>query len=395
MREIRGLGILAAVALAVAVGTGGGEVADPSFPLEVEELLPHAVGFRETAVLTGFGRKPFVFLAAGDVNADGMVDVICAQGDEVLRFLGRGEGQFHEGEPAGLFYWDTPGDLRDFEGTSAVLADLNGDGLPDLVVSGGLRVPGLSEGLLFVFENDRGLRFILKERRKLTVPAVWLEFTDLTGDGHPDLLVPQWEGKEVFYLLPGQEGVGFGEAVPYIIPQEGATGLPLSLGDIDGDGFPDLVLLHNNPRTWPDTGFVSVYWGKAQFTEVTKFKPSPAPARHGAVADLTGDGQLELVLATGQGAVVARYTEQGFEEIGLYHPGFTPEAVFVAHFDGDRNLDLLVQGLENYELAVLPGDGRGGFLGRASEYALPLGFMGSVHVADVTGDGLPDLLLAG
>jgi len=380
-------GLLALVAVAlVLVGVAGASETSG----DLGELLPHAVVLWQAGILVGpFSNLDLDLLAVEDVDGDGFPDVVCSQGNTILVFKGDGSGRFEEARVSGLYFVEGLGERHSFRALSAVMADLNRDGFPDLVVSA---VLDEKVGMLFVFENERG-RFILRHQRVLSSPAGWLGLAELSSDGHLDLLIPQREEDAVvYYLLPGEDDFLFGDPVP--VAQ--GLGRPIFFGDVNRDGFPDLVLLHFDLSAWPDTGYITFLWGTPDgFQEATTFRPAQGLARHAALADLSNDGYLDLVVATPRGAVVALYTEEGFVEVGFYDLGFELGEVYIADMDGDGNLDLLCRSVDGRRLAILPGDGKGAFLGPASEYAPELEFSAGLRLADLNADGLPDLLLEG
>ncbi len=273
-------GILALVAVVLMGALGASETLG-----DLAELLPHAVLLWDSAVLVGpFSNYELTLLAVADVDVDGLPDIVCSQGNTILTFKGNGSGGFEEASVSGVYLAEGLGKKGLFRALSAVVADLNRDGFPDLVVS---VVLDEETGMLVALENDRG-RFITRNQRVLPSPAGWLGLADLSGDGNLDLLLPQREGDAiVFYLLQREGDFLFGGLVP--VAQ--GSGQPIFLGDVNRDGFPDLALLHFDLTVWPDTGYITLLWGKAGgFQETTTFRSARGPARHATLADLNRPG---------------------------------------------------------------------------------------------------------
>jgi hypothetical protein len=205
------------------------------------------------------------------------------------------------------------------------------------------------------------------------------------------------EGNTVSVLLNRGDGT-------FQLRRDYATGggaLSVAIGDLNGDGKPDLVTVNHNDHD------VSVAFadGKGGFTRAASafaVEPSPYP---GTLGDTNGDGHLDIietstVRPTRQGAPTGALTvllgngKGGFR--GGPVPVRTPAPGFVtaADVNGDRKLDLVATHLERRELTILIGDGKGAFqettgspfdLGHTAWY---------VAVADMNGDGNADVAAA-
>src|SRR5262249_54582112 len=113
---------------------------------------------------------------------------------------------------------------------------------------------------------------------------------DLNGDGHLDLAVANAGSNTVSVLLYNGIGVsGFAAATPYAT---GGTPEPVAVGDLNGDGRPDLAVANTDSNT------VSVLLGNGDgtFQAQTQYPTGLGPASV-AIRDLNGDGKLDLAVA--------------------------------------------------------------------------------------------------
>ena len=176
--------------------------------------------------------------------------------------------------------------------TDSVLVDLNGDGLKDIVnCSFGHRL-----GRFSWFEGKPDNRF--EEHVLLDRPgAIRCEVADLTGDGLPDIVVLTAQAREGIYLFVN-EGKGRFRLSP-LLEMPPSWGLAsFSLADFNRDGHPDLVVANGDHGDFPlplkPYHGVRIYLndGRNQFHEVFHF---PLAGAYKAVArDFDGDGDLDL-----------------------------------------------------------------------------------------------------
>jgi len=227
-----------------------------------------------------------------------------------------------------------------------------------------------------------------------------LAVADVNGDGRPDLVTANY-GNSTAGVLLGQAGGGFAPVSAYPI---GANSYPqgIAVADVNGDGRPDLVTANNN-----NSGTVGVLLGLAGggFSPVSNYPTGGVYAISVAVADVNGDGRSDLVTANnGDNTVGVLLGQAG----GGFSPGITyptaavhfPQGIAVRDVNGDGRPDLVTANFAS-SAGVLLQQAGGGFAA-ISAYSTgvnstPVGSNsgpGSVTVADVNGDGLPDLVTA-
>jgi hypothetical protein len=227
----------------------------------------------------------------------------------------------------------------------------------------------------------------------------------LSGPGG-QMLIQSDSGRILQHLQPGtysvavsaEAGVGtyrlttdFTQASLPVAPLDvGTFPRAVAVADLTGDGRLDLVSANYI------SGTVSVLLGigdgsfQAQQTYAVGLRPSSV-----VVADINGDGNPDLVVANRLSNTVSVLLGNGdgsFQPQQTFDAGSTPEAAAVADINGDGIPDLVVANRDSGMVSVLLGEGHGAF-GSPNSFtvgALPL----SVAVADVNGDGIPDIVAA-
>lgn len=252
-----------------------------------------------------------------DFDGDGHLDAACSSissNQQVKYFVlhGNTDGSFNA--PLTQTSVSVPGsDLID------AVADLNGDGRPDLIVSGGIYITPLftSPNLSFTagesFVGGRNSSFPSQLGTAATV--------DLNGDGLLDSISVGHLGLEIAY---GQTGGSFASATA---PNVGVFTDVAAAGDFDGDGIPDIVT----------AGAPSLYFS------------------HGK-----GDGTFGPAVALPRPADNASFDAPG----GLTCPSCVNDLLMAGDFDGDGKQDILAYGsplVYEEDLYFFRGNGDGTF----------------------------------
>jgi hypothetical protein len=343
-------------------------------------------------------------LAVADVNGDGKPDVVvanqwCGHFDQygaclefegaVSVLLGNGDGTF---QPEVTYDLGGPGVL------AVAVADLNGDGKPDLVVAyNGNGMPTSPVGVLF--GNGDGT-FQSPVTYDSGGEAASTAIADVNGDGHPDLIVANGSSDTVGVLLNNGDGT-FQSAVVYSF--FGYFALSVAIGDVNGDGYPDLVVADDCGSCG---GSILLNNGNGTFQSPIYYDAGQ-PISSVAAADLNGDGKLDLVAGVnytqdvGDVSVLLGNGDGTFQPAVRYSPGGgSITSVAIADINGDGYLDLVVGNANGYEsqfyvsggvIGVLLGNGDGTFQA-VTTYSSGGFSTGSVAVSDINGDGRPDIV---
>jgi hypothetical protein len=172
-----------------------------------------------------------------DLDGDGTLDVAIAQTDDVGR--AGGDIAVSLGSGTGSFGPQTVYPVGDTEPSIAV-GDVNADGMPDLV--SGAAIPRTAHPMdqVAVFLGIGGGVFGSPATYQANGEPVSIRIADLTGDGLSDLAIADASG--ILSLMSGVGGGSFGSPSIYAVDYMAArSGHLLAVTDVDRDGRSDLV----------------------------------------------------------------------------------------------------------------------------------------------------------
>jgi uncharacterized protein (DUF2141 family) len=187
-------------------------------------------------------------------------------------------------------------------------ADINGDGLLDLIIGSKMAPDDPTTGTVTWFENvgtatqpafrDRGLLPI--KGQFSYAPTV----VDLDGDGLPDIVVGTWNDRLQWYRNTGtlKSPVWTLADSALVTITRGSNTTP-TFGDLDGDGLPDLIIgkASGSIIFYRNVGTKSA----PKFTLVSDTFQGIKVGRRSApvLADMDGDGKLDLLIGADDGSV--------------------------------------------------------------------------------------------
>ena len=340
---------------------------------------------------TGSNSLP-VSIAVADVNGDGKPDLLTANSTNISStagvLLGNGTGTFQAVVPYSTGTNSGP--------ISIAVADVSGDGKPDLLTANSSTG---TAGVLLGNGNGTFQAVVSYSTGPSSNPYS-IAVADVNGDGKPDLLTANAisNGGTAGVLL----GNGNGTFQPVVSYFTGTFSLPISIAvaDVNGDGKPDLLTANSTNNT--STAGVLLGNGNGTFQAIVLYSTGPvgsAPESI-AVADVNGDGKPDLLTAnssTSNSAGVLLGNGNGtFQPVVSYSTGTGsfPISIAVADVNGDGKPDLLTANNNTSTAGVLLGNGNGTFQA-VVPYSTGTGSDPySIAVADVNGDGKPDLLTA-
>jgi hypothetical protein len=279
-----------------------------------------------------------------------------------------------------------------FWATGIAVADFNQDGRPDIAV-----VTSQSWGSTLSIMLGRIEGGFAAQVDYPTCPGAWgLSAGDLDGDGFPDLVVGNcatqgYDGNGGISVHMNR-GNGTGTFVPAAVQLFAvqAFGESFPLLDFDGDGILDIALTGGGLyflKGIGDGGFESPVGDRIGNRESGEFGFSIA-------AGSFRDAGLDLVTANGDETFLSLFFGHGtgrwVEQPRLFGTGYG-RSVAVGDFNGDGHVDLLTVG--DSELVVFQGDGDGTF-------SLPISYPSATSgnswmtLGDLDGDGLPEAITA-
>jgi hypothetical protein len=368
-------------------------------------------------------------LVAADFNSDGKDDIVLASGlsgnglhvtgsdGTISVLLGNGDGTLRSAR-----YIDESTSAGNVTtGLSVAAADFNGDGFQDLIYQACSATINSTCGFTLLLADGAGS---YQPPVLFTAPVSgsrFLAVADFNRDGKPDVAAfndcnASCAGSSVSVFLNAGNG-NFQDAVVY----EGGDVVPLAIatGDFNGDGKPDIAILHYCGTCGDGQDSIAILLGNGDGSlqpVVTTLTGSSNAVNWLAAADFNGDGKSDLVLAEntnnpsnpyeGSAQILISNGDGTFAFGALYDSGGGRSsnaggAVTTGDVNGDGKADIVVGNLcdsivgdancTRGTIGVLLGNGDGTFQSVLSQ-AVPDANMYAISMADVNADGKLDVV---
>lgn len=317
-------------------------------------------------------------LQLADLNGDGELDVVVAtftKRGKVSVLLGNGDGTLQ----AHLDY-DCGG------GTSTVITgDFDGDGKLDLVV------PNPNDAVSLLRGNGDGTfqNFVSFPAGKI---PTWITAVDLNGDGKLDIAITNGSDYTVSVLLNRGNG-RFQRPVAY---GAGVGAVSVTAGDFNNDGKADLAVPDQGPAG--ETNLLSILIGNGDGTLQSHrdFGTDKGPTAV-AMADFNHDGYADLVVGSEVQKTLSVLISNGdgsLHKAKTYTVSAVTQTVATGDFNNDGKVDIVsgTNGNRNGFVSVLLGNGDGTFQG-AVDTALALHPV-AIAVGDFNHDNKLDVVIS-
>jgi hypothetical protein len=311
--------------------------------------------------------------AVGDLNGDGKPDVVVGNGNlnTVTIFINNGNGTLTATRFPAVSH----------EVFALALADFNNDGRLDILVNEVLS-PGLTFEILF---GDGTGNFSVATSVALggIVPNLAaVAVADFNGDGFPDIAFGSLTS---LYILPGNGLGGFSAPQAHNIALEGAfLANGVFVTDANHDGKPDLVV-DGEISVLRFVCYLAVNNGSGAFTS-TALQADFGVKQCTPTPDLNGDANVDFLspftIFFGDGLGGFLYTQPRINSSKV------ADGIAI-DFDHNGTTDL-VQARTSAGLAYFPGNGHGGF---GDPITISPSQDAILAIADLNGDGLPDVVL--
>ena len=313
----------------------------------------------------------------GDVNGDGHLDVMLAKGrhwplvDQLL--INDGKGKFHA-KPLGTAD-------RTYSG---LLVDLDGDRDLDVVISNDDPDPKR------VYLNDgRGNFTPGSVFGKPDWPTRNVSAADLNGDGLPDIIVANRTGNSSgsnYACL--NRGAGRFDRDCQAMSRESTT--TITPADFDADGHIDLAVPHREGGQ----SYIYLNDGKATFARRVPFGPPSSAIRVSAAADFNRDGRMDLAVIDERSGPALFLQQQDLmfgQAAPLGERRTTPYALAVADVNRDGRVDVIVGNVEAPSVVYFNEDGR---TFQPVVFGDNKGTAYGIATGDIDEDGVTDIAVA-
>jgi RHS repeat-associated protein len=343
-------------------------------PISLADLLSSGPFAPETDA-SFFGQPDAVVVH--DMNGDGIPDIIGLDNSGDIHQ----DSQFTvqlciadaNGRPTGTFAPPVVHQLS-FHANRFTVGDLNGDGLADLVFISSSTAFPFTQSLAILMNKGHGA-FAAPRFVTMGQDMGGVVLADFNRDGKLDVVTADAGDSTLSVRL----GSGHGTFGPRTVYHLGGafTGAPPAVGDVNGDGIPDLVVADDPVNT------VTVFLGNGDGT-FTKLPPITVPGHpyDVALADVNNDHRPDIVT---EGSVLLG---QGNGTFTVVSNSAVTGVSAVADVDGDGHPDILAPG--SHGVDIFRGNGDGTF---ADPVLVPFSEnVVEVAAADLNGDGRPDIV---
>ncbi|MDP2886152.1 MAG: FG-GAP-like repeat-containing protein [Ignavibacteria bacterium] len=374
--------------------TGGGSITSSSFASKVDFAA---------------GTNPWG-LAIGDIDGDGKTDLAVTN-----NLGGSTVSVFRNTSSSGSITASSFASKVDFttglRPLGVAIGDIDGDGKLDLVVT---NTEGSSISVLRNTSLSGSITsgsFAAKVDFATGTNPFSVAIGDIDGDGKPDLVVANLVSNGTVSVFRNTSSSGSITSSSFAAKVDFTTGTGpegIALGDVDGDGKPDLVVVNNVSssvsvfRNTSTSGSIT----SGSFAPKVDFTTGAFPCSV-AISDIDGDGKQDLVVANyGSNSAVSVFrntSSSGSITSGSFAPkvdfatGTNPYSLAISDIDGDGKPDIVTANNGSNTVSLFRNTSSSGSITSGSftaktDFAVGTGPSGVV-LSDVDGDGKPDIII--
>lgn len=284
--------------------------------------------------------------------------------------------------------------------TDVEISDLDGDGKPDLISL------NLYSGLITLRNTSKTdtISFAPPQELSYTVTlntSAQFHIGDVDGDGKPDIIYPIYTGGIAVLLNTSTPGnISF--ASPVTISSVAGGPWEIRLGDLDGDGRPEVVVADaGSPGVTVAILRNTSIPGVVSFASKVVY-PSGGLPMHLALGDLDGDGRVDIVLSNSNGAnslsILRNNCTTGvisFDPKKDIPSSDVCSVVGLADLNKDGKLDIVV--MHGRSVGTMKNTSSAGTISFAAETLKPTSadILQDLTLADIDGDGATDVVTSG